>query len=49
MLEIPDILGGVVLSEIFVGYIADAGAKLVYQEEFRVHPPLGCVLIITLA
>ena len=49
MLEIPDILGGIELSEIFVGYIADAGAQLIYQEKFRVPPPLECVLIITLA
>ena len=48
MLEIPDILG-VDLSEIFVGYIADAGAQSMYNEEFRVPPPLGCVLTITLA
>ena len=40
---------GVELSEIFVGYIADAGAQLIYQEKFRVPPPLGCVLTITLA
>ena len=40
---------GVELSEIFAGYIADAGAQLIYQEKFRVRPHLGCVLIITLA
>ena len=43
------IFWGVELSEIFVGYIADTRAQLIYQEKFRVHPPLGCVLIITLA
>ena len=37
------------LSEIFLGYIADTGAKQMYQEELRVPPPLLCMLTITLA
>ena len=43
------IFWGVELSEIFMGYIADAGAQPIYQKIFRVPPPLGCVFTITLA
>ena len=42
-------VGGGSASEIFVGYIADAGAQPIYQEIFRVPPPLGVCIKSTLA